>query len=71
MYTFTTQTDTPKPYGSINMSRIKDILLQINMSPLNQSKLVKICAVNYNILRVENGMAGVMFNSGSVSIPNK
>jgi hypothetical protein len=71
MYTFATQMNTGKPYGTINMSRIKDILVQLNMTPLNKSKTVRICAVNYNILRISDGIAGLMFNSGTVSIPTK
>lgn len=69
MFPFTTNTATGKPYGQINMSRIRQILLQVNSSSSYLAKQLRVVAINYNVLRVENGLAGVMFNSGTVSIP--
>jgi hypothetical protein len=71
IYTFATNNDTSRPYGAVNMSRIKDILLKINTSAYQGSKSLRVCAINYNILRIENGVAGIMFNSGTVSVPRK
>lgn len=65
MYPFTTTTGTGKPFGQVNMSRIRQILLELNTNPYYQAKQLRITAVNYNVLRIENGLAGVMFNSGA------
>jgi len=62
MYPFTTTTGTGKPYGQVNMSRIRQILLELNTSAYFQAKQFRIVAVNYNVLRIENGLAGVMFS---------
>lgn len=69
MYAFTTQTETGRPFGQVNMSRIRQILLELKSSPSLSSKQLRVCAINYNILRIENGIAGLMFNSGTVSVP--
>lgn len=61
MYPFTTVTGTGKPYGQVNMSRIRQILLEVNTTPYYQAKQLRVVAVNYNVLRIENGLAGVMF----------
>jgi hypothetical protein len=46
------------------MSRIKQQVLEINVTPDNfYNKQLHIYALNYNILRVENGLAGLLFNS--------
>ena len=69
MYTFTTQTETARPYGQVNMSRIRQILLELTSDPSFSAKQLRICAVNYNVMRIQNGIAGLMFNSGTVSVP--
>ena len=68
MYPFATVTGTGKPFGQINMSRIRQILLEVKTTAYEDPKQLRITAINYNVLRVENGLAGVMFNSGTVSI---
>jgi len=62
MYPFTTTTGTGKPFGQVNMSRIRQILLELNTSAYYQAKQFRIVAINYNVLRIENGLAGVMFS---------
>jgi hypothetical protein len=68
MYPFTTEPSSPKPYGHINMSRIRQILLELKTDPYYQAKQLRVTAVSYNVLRIENGMAGIMFNSGTQSV---
>ena len=68
MYPFTTEPGSPRPYGHINMSRIRQILLELKTDPYYQAKQLRVTAVSYNVLRVENGMAGLMFNSGTQSV---
>jgi hypothetical protein len=53
----------PRPTGSINMSRIKEKFINFylpNITSLD-TKTLRIMAVSYNVLRVENGLAGIMY----------
>ena len=65
MYSFSIHPEVlSNPSGHVNMSRIKQQVLEINLSPDNfYSKTVDIYALNYNILRIEHGLAGLLFNS--------
>jgi hypothetical protein len=65
MYTFTGTPRSPKPYGQINFSRIKQILLTLKCGGqlYLPAKELRIMAINYNILRIADGMGGLMFNT--------
>jgi len=63
MYSFTTQTNTANPYGQVNFSRIRDIYLQLNTNSYPSSKQFRVIGVNYNILAIKDGIAGLMFNT--------
>lgn len=64
MYSFCTDAGSLKPSGFVNFSRIRQVLLTLNTTPLDTAgKSFRIVAVNHNILRIENGLAGLMFNS--------
>jgi hypothetical protein len=51
-----------QPTGSLNFSRIDNAKLVLK-SPTGGNALHRVYAVNYNILRVKNGMAGVAFGN--------
>ena len=51
-----------QPTGSLNFSRIDNAKLVLN-SPTGGNHLHRVYAVNYNILRIKNGMAGVAFGN--------
>lgn len=53
----------PRPTGSVNMSRIYQKNIQFTLPTLTSlaTKVIRLMAVNYNILRVENGLAGIMY----------
>jgi hypothetical protein len=51
-----------QPSGSLNFSRIDNAKLSIT-NPTGGNQLHRIYAVNYNILRIKNGMAGVAFGN--------
>src|SRR6056300_743759 len=51
-----------QPTGSLNFSRIDNAKLVIT-NPTSGNQLHRIYAVNYNILRIKNGMAGVAFGN--------
>jgi len=65
MYAFTGNPSSPKPHGQINFSRIKQILLTLNCGGQDYlpAKELRILAVNYNILRIADGLGGLMFNT--------
>jgi hypothetical protein len=51
-----------QPTGSLNFSRIDNAKLSLT-NPAHGNQLHRIYAVNYNILRIKNGMAGVAFGN--------
>ena len=65
MYSFSLKPEVlSNPSGHVNMSRIKQQVLEVNMtSDSFYEKQLDIYAINYNILRVEHGLAGLLFNS--------
>ena len=65
MYSFTGNPSSPKPYGQINFSRIKQILLTLNCGgqAYLPAKELRMLAVNYNILRIADGLGGLRFNT--------
>jgi hypothetical protein len=63
VYSFANDPMNPRPTGQINFSRMKDTTLDITLSPLaGQPRDMRVYATSYNILRIENGLAGIMFN---------
>ena len=61
MYSFALKPESHQPSGSLNFSKIDNADLSITFKPSINSGQVRIYAINYNVLRVESGMAGVAF----------
>jgi hypothetical protein len=63
MYSFALKPEVYYPTGQVNMSRISHKLLTIEIDPINDvdNNNTRIYAVNYNILRVNSGIAGLKF----------
>ena len=63
MYSFALKPEVYYPTGQVNMSRIFHKLLTIQIDPINDSdnNNTRVYAVNYNILRVDSGLAGLKF----------
>ena len=57
MHPFCITTSLHQPTGSLNFSRIENAKIHSESQILNDT----IYAVNYNILRIENGMAGLVY----------
>lgn len=57
MHPFCLTTSLHQPTGSLNFSRIENAKIHSETEILNDT----IYAVNYNILRIENGMAGLIY----------
>jgi hypothetical protein len=64
MHSFCTNPGNTAPSGYVNFSRIKQALLTVNADPNTQNRQLRLAFVSHNVLRFENGLAGLMFNSG-------
>ena len=60
MYSFALKADKHQPCGTVNFSRMDNGEMKFT-GTANDAKLAWVYAVNYNILRVQNGMAGLAF----------
>ena len=63
MYSFSLKPESPQPTGQVNMSRISHKMFTIEIQPINfeLENETRVYAVNYNVLRVESGLAGLKF----------
>ena len=63
IYSFGNRPDVYYPTGQVNMSRIAHKRLTIEIEPHNTTddNNTRVYAVNYNILRIANGLAGLKF----------
>jgi len=70
IYSFALRPEEHQPSGSCNFSRIDNAVLQLVLSsPTVQSVAtakVRVYAVNYNVLRVMSGMAGILSDLSAV-----
>lgn len=63
VYSFANDPMNPRPTGQINLSRMKDVTLDITLAPLSGlRRFLRVYATSYNVLRIENGLAGILFN---------
>ena len=61
-YSFALDPENYRPTGQVNMSRIQNKLLTVNLrQDISQDRQIRVYAKSYNILRIENGLAGVLF----------
>ena len=60
IYSFSMKPEMYYPTGQVNMSRISHKLLTIE-TETTESKNIRIYAINYNILRIASGIAGLKF----------
>ena len=67
VYSFALRPEEHQPSGTCNFSRIDNAVLQLVLSSATVSGTstakVRVYAVNYNVLRVMSGMAGVSFSN--------
>lgn len=65
VYSFALTPEEHQPSGTLNFSRIDNASLQLNLDPsmAGVSSVVKIFAVNYNVLRLMSGMGGLAYAS--------
>lgn len=68
VYSFALSPEEHQPSGTLNFSRIDNATLLLNLDAdaapgANNSNIVKVFAVNYNIFRVVSGLGGVAYAS--------
>ena len=64
MYCFCTDPGSVNPSGYVNFSRIKQVLMTLDITASTiTARTCRLTAVNYNVLRIENGIAGLAFGS--------
>ena len=62
-YSFSIDPENYSPTGQVNFSRIKDVLFNLYLNPANdQDRSVRIYVKSYNVLRIESGLSGILFN---------
>ena len=60
-YSFALRPEELQPSGASNYSRIDNVSFVINLRPGHLDEQLRIYGLNYNVLRVMNGMGGVAF----------
>ena len=63
VFPFSNNPEAFQPSGSCNFSRIDDQELYINISPKLNEPMINVFGVNYNILNIAGGMAGLEYSS--------
>ena len=63
MYSFAINPEDTQPSGTSNFSKLDTITLNLDCSASIPSGIVNVYCINYNILRIQNGMSGLMFSS--------
>ena len=61
VYSFGLHPEKHFPSGTCNFSRVDFPILHLDITP--HAKMVKVWAINYNILRIVNGYSGLIYNS--------
>ena len=63
MYSFSLDPESIKPSGGVNMSRIQNQILKLNLNPSVSARAIRVYAMNYNFLQVANGSATILFSN--------
>lgn len=63
LFSFAFNPEINQPSGTCNFSKIDDVRLNLGLTADILSGSIYMLAVNYNILRIQSGMAGVLFSS--------
>lgn len=63
VYSFALKPEENQPSGSSNFSKLDDVRINFTMSPNIDEGTIVIHGINYNVLRIQQGMCGLMFSS--------
>jgi hypothetical protein len=62
-YSFALDPENHQPSGSCNFSRLNGVQLQLNYPNTTYDFTLKVFAINYNILKIGSGMAGLAYSN--------
>lgn len=63
MYSFSLDPESQIPSGGVNLSRIQNQILKLNLNPSLYNRNIRVYAVNYNFLEVSRGSAKILFSN--------
>jgi Large eukaryotic DNA virus major capsid protein len=63
VYSFALNPEQHQPSGTVNMSRIDNATLILNLTTGTDPVKLRLYAVNYNVLRVMAGMGGLAYSN--------
>lgn len=63
MYSFSLDPESRRPSGGVNMSRIQNQILKLNLNASSSSRSIRVYATNYNFLQVADGSATILFSN--------
>ena len=63
VYSFALNPEQHQPSGTVNMSRIDNATLLLNLATGSDSVKLRVYAVNYNVLRIMAGMGGLAYSN--------
>ena len=63
VFSFAIFPEKNQPSGTCNFSKIDDVRMNITLTTNILAGNIHILAINYNILKFQSGMAGILFNS--------
>lgn len=66
-YSFSIDPEGDSPTGSVNLSMIKNQILQLNLNSGTTGREIRVYAVGYNFLKFENERASLAFQNAEVS----
>ena len=64
-YTFGENSYDENPGGQINFSRIREKVLTIHLVPATVDRVLQVYVRSNNVLKIKDGMGGLMFTSAS------
>jgi len=62
-YSFGLKPEEHQPSGTCNFSRIDNSVLTLDLKCSSHTKIVKVYATNYNVLRIMSGMGGLAYSN--------
>ena len=64
MYSFGFNPEDHQPSGTANFSMLDNVTLHFKLRKnITSSVMISIYAINYNILKIQNGMAGIVYQN--------
>jgi len=63
LYSFSLDPESRAPSGAVNLSRIQNQILKLNLNTSAYNRYIRVYALNYNFLQVANGSATILFSN--------